>query len=67
MGKRNILNIPHLLMWFSNKNKIGSDNFPLPMGNRINYYQTLQDECAKLLETNTPLYFCYMGRILSEK
>ena len=58
---------PHLFMWFTNGNDLTPDIPVLPSNSRIDYKARLYEEYEKLEATNTPLYFVYMGRMLTEE
>jgi hypothetical protein len=58
---------PHLFMWFTNGFELETGMSVLPDTHQLDYKKRLFEEYEKLQKTNTPLYFVYMGNMLSEE
>ena len=56
---------PHMFMWFTDGSKIPVGISPLPQNARLDYIKRLEEECAKLFITKTPVYLVYLGRLLT--
>ena len=58
---------PHMFMWFTNGSRVPEGKSVLPQTEQLNYVKRLTEECAKLNNTNTPVYLVYMGRMLNDQ